>query len=206
MSQIKIVCEQCGTVVLKLANRGASSLCKRCYKRTWRQANKDKINALIRFRRANNVNDCKTKEQYYYKKNSEEINRRRLKFRQANKAMLARKDKAWREKNQESIKVRRRKYYRENRERVLELNRQWEQSNPEKVKAYSLRYYLENREKIIERVRVWRMNDKNQEKLKLYRATSSLTARSSLKSSDIPPSVKELKALQMELKRLLREI
>ena len=117
--------------------------------------------------------------------------------------------------NYEKVKERSKKYYENNSEKLKESSKKYYENNSEKLKESSKKYRENNPEKVKEKAKKWKEN--NHEKVKKYTNKISnemgdsyiknklcTITKNSLHVGDLPNELIEVKRLQIQLFRLIK--
>lgn len=136
-------------------------------------------------------------------------------------AKVAEQKRAWKKANAEKLKAKHKAYYEANKEKCKAKSDAWRLANPERVLEIGRNTYRkrrkENPEYDRERDKVWRSKPGNQEKCTARSAewrtenpekyaARLIGDRMGLRIADIPPALARLKAEQLEIKRLSKQI
>ena len=130
---------------------GCATFCKVCSrlgKKTYYEANKEKIKTKSKNYYETNKKDIAPKLKAYREANKERIAKYKKRYREINKEKLKAQRKARYEANKEEYAARSRVYYQNNKEETIKRTRDYYHNNKEKVFATGKRYYEANKEKI----------------------------------------------------------
>jgi hypothetical protein len=145
------------------------------------------------------------------KKCAKEIN---AAYREKNPEKVRESCKRYKNGNPDKVRESHKRYHKENRDKEMEYQRKWRQKNPDKVRQQSKRRYEKNPDKAREKSKKYREKnlEKCIEKNKRYRdeladlyVICQIKQGSGLTASEIPQELIELKRVQLQITRELRE-
>ena len=188
--------------------RGACKKCEAIRIKQWNITNQERNIIQKKGYRVKNREIILEKKREYYHKNKKEISKRRKEAYNSNKERYRGIKREWWNKNKKEISKRRRKHYADNTERYAYLMLKYRSKNREVISKKQQKYAKTKQGKL----KIDNRKDKTleQERERYRMLTDSavrgmLTSHNNLIASDVPQELIELKRIQMQIYRELKQ-
>lgn len=187
---------------------------KKEYAKKYKDANREKINRKKREHYAKNLAHPRvllTPEQRKanalaaYKKYNAENKERRKQYKQDNKERLSAYGKEYYQKNKEELNWWHKEHYENNKETILARHKEWREANTERCKQLSKEWRLANKERVAEKNKAYAPIWSPKRKDSLSFAKQCLKYGTKLRNKDIPIELAEVKLLQLQIQRELKD-